>query len=108
MRSAGTVMILIVMLLIANSSLAQQSPGSSVSKVERRVNDNSGGAALFLFGAFCALWAQNTDRNAWLWFFMGLFFNVITVFVLLYKNANDPRRPTVANPTYIGSAPPQG
>jgi uncharacterized membrane protein SpoIIM required for sporulation len=100
MRSAGTVMILIVMLLIANSSLAQeQSPDSSVSKVERQVNDKSGGAALFLFGAFCALWAQNTGRNAWLWFFMGLFFNVITVFVLLYKNANDPRRLTVAHPT---------
>ena len=42
-----------------------------------------------LFGAFCALWAQNTGRNAWLWFFLGLFFSVITVIVLLAKNAND-------------------
>ncbi len=50
---------------------------------------------LVLFGAFCALWAQNTGRNAWLWFFLGLIFSVITVFVLLYKNADDrsgPRR----------------
>jgi len=43
-----------------------------------------------LFGAFCALWAQNTRRNAWLWFFMGAFFNVITVLVLLGKNSSDP------------------
>ena len=46
------------------------------------------GGVLFLFGAFCALWAQNTRRNPWLWFFMGLFFNVITVIVLLVKNAD--------------------
>ena len=42
-----------------------------------------------LFGAFCALWAQNTRRNPWGWFFLGLFFSVITVFVLLWKNADD-------------------
>lgn len=47
------------------------------------------GGAVFLFGAFCALWAQNTRRNPWLWFFMGLFFNVITVIVLLVKNSDD-------------------
>lgn len=47
------------------------------------------GAAAFLFGAFCALWAQNTGRNAWLWFFLGLFFSVITVLVLLYKNSRE-------------------
>jgi hypothetical protein len=45
--------------------------------------------ALFLFSAFCALWAQNTGRNAWLWFFMGLLFSVITVLVLLSKNSED-------------------
>ncbi len=50
------------------------------------------GAALFLFGAFCALWAQNTGRNPWLWFFMGMIFSVITVIVLLSKNAGDLRR----------------
>lgn len=43
-----------------------------------------------LFGAFCALWAQNTRRNAWLWFFAGTIFNVITVLVLLEKNSGDP------------------
>ena len=49
------------------------------------------GAVVFLFGAFCALWAQRTKRNAWLWFFLGLFFNGITVLVLLYKNSKDQR-----------------
>src|SRR5271170_2623844 len=45
------------------------------------------GIAVILAGAFCALWAQNTGRNAWLWFFLGLIFNVIALTVLLYKNA---------------------
>ena len=51
-----------------------------------------GGTVLFLFGAFCALWAQNTNRNPWLWFFLGLIFNVFAVLVLLVKNSNDRRR----------------
>lgn len=41
----------------------------------------------FLSGIFCALWAQNTGRNAWLWFFLGVFFNAIILLVLLYKNS---------------------
>lgn len=53
------------------------------------INDSSTGVSLILFGAFCALWAQNTDRNPWLWFFMGLLFSVVTVIVLLVKNSND-------------------
>lgn len=44
---------------------------------------------LILFGAFCALWAQNTNRNPWYWFFVGVFFNVITVLVLLLYNSRD-------------------
>ena len=43
----------------------------------------------FLFAIFCAYWAQTTRRNAWLWFFLGLFFAPITGLVLLYKTAND-------------------
>jgi len=46
-----------------------------------------GGLACFLFGIFCAYWAQETNRNAWLWFFLGLFFPPITGLVLLYKNS---------------------
>jgi hypothetical protein len=55
------------------------------------IHRDAGGAVFFLFGAFCALWAQSTNRNPWLWFFLGLFFNVITVLVLLVKNSNDRR-----------------
>jgi Na+/melibiose symporter-like transporter len=63
---------------------------SKVLRLENQIRQyGHEGVAFFLFGAFCALWAQNTGRNAWGWFFLGLFFNVITVIVLLYKNSND-------------------
>lgn len=52
---------------------------------------DAAGVAAFVSGAFCAWWAQQTRRNAWLWFFLGLFFNVITLLVLLYKNSHDTR-----------------
>jgi hypothetical protein len=73
---------------------------SRVAQLQSRVanlptsvqSHGSDGAALFLFGAFCALWAQNTNRNAWLWFFLGLIFSVITVVVLLAKNSDDLAR----------------
>lgn len=61
------------------------------------VHNSSDGAALFLFGAFCALWAQNTGRSAWLWFFLGLLFSVITVIFLLYKNSKDRAARAVAS-----------
>ena len=42
------------------------------SDLKRTVKDaGPGGFVIFLFGAFCALWAQNTGRSAWLWFFLG-------------------------------------
>jgi hypothetical protein len=46
-----------------------------------------GGLALFLFGIFCAYWAQETNRSAWLWFLLGLFFAPITGVILLYINS---------------------
>lgn len=46
---------------------------------------------ILLYGAFCALWAQNTGRNAWLWFFLGILFSVISLAVLLAKNGEDRR-----------------
>lgn len=49
----------------------------------------SAGALAILFGAFCALWAQNTKRHSLLWFLFGLFFNVVAVMVLLVKNSDD-------------------
>ena len=66
---------------------------SQLTNLEREVekfDDNSKhSVALFLFGTVCALWAQNTGRNPWLWFFLGLFFSVITVLFLLAKNSSD-------------------
>jgi hypothetical protein len=74
---------------------------SRVSSLEHRISDRAeNGVVLFLFGAICALWAQKTGRNAWLWFFMGAIFSVITILVLLYKNSNDkpqPSGPSTAN-----------
>jgi hypothetical protein len=48
-------------------------------------------ALIILYGAFCALWAQNTGRNAWLWFFLGVVFSAIALGIVLYKNAEDRR-----------------
>jgi hypothetical protein len=63
---------------------------SRVSRLEQKVSSPAeSGAVLFLFGAFCALWAQNTGRSPWGWFFLGVFFSVITVAVLLHKNSVD-------------------
>ena len=90
MRALAALMTVVVLLLIANPTEAQDpSVESRLSKVEREVKDRSAGAVLFLFGAFCALWAQNTGRSAWVWFFLGLLFSVLTVVVLLAKNSND-------------------
>lgn len=64
------------------------------SVLENKVQDINGkfmgsGFILFLFGAFCALWAQNTNRNPWAWFFLGVFFNVIAVLGVLKRNSDD-------------------
>jgi hypothetical protein len=63
---------------------------SRVSELEAGVKDAaSTGLVLFFIGSFCALWAQNTRRNAWAWFFFGAVLNFIALLVLLYKNAED-------------------
>jgi hypothetical protein len=49
----------------------------------------SEGMVFYLFGLFCAYWAQSTRRNAWLWFCLGLFFAPITGLFLLYKNSQN-------------------
>lgn len=43
----------------------------------------------FLFGLFCAYWAQETDRSAWLWFFFGWILAPVAGIVLVYKNSQD-------------------
>ncbi|MEQ9401738.1 MAG: hypothetical protein RJQ04_21405 [Longimicrobiales bacterium] len=41
----------------------------------------------YLFGIFCAYWAQETDRSAFLWFVMGTLFAPFAGPVLLVKNS---------------------
>lgn len=43
----------------------------------------------FLFGLYCAQWAQNTNRSAWGWFFFGLFLAPIAGLVLVSKNNSE-------------------
>ena len=99
-------------LLVAATSLAMAWPlparaaaesavvGSEVAQLDARVSalerqavawSDRGEFAvlLFLFGAFCALWAQNTGRNPWIWFFLGAALNGATVLYLLWNNAQD-------------------
>jgi hypothetical protein len=54
-----------------------------------KMQSEVGGLVFFLFGIFCAYWAQTTRRNAWLWFFLGLFLAPIAGLIILYKNSND-------------------
>jgi len=93
----------LLVFLLCGSALAQVEPArvthleTRVSSLEQNIKQfASEGMVLTLFAAFCALWAQQTGRNAWLWFFVGGLFSVITVLVLLWKNAEDinRRRPT--------------
>lgn len=50
----------------------------------------------FLFAVFCAYWAQETARSAWLWFVFGLLLPPIAGIALLSKNA--VRRERLAKP----------
>jgi hypothetical protein len=61
---------------------------SKIAELQRQVG-NVPTIAIFMTGAFCALWAQNTGRSGWLWFFLGVFFSIFTVLVLLAKNSGD-------------------
>ncbi len=92
------------LLSLASFLIAQQTQPdvqlleSRVEHLESEIEDVRGTAAgayavvFFLFGAFCALWAQYTGRSAWGWFFLGLFFGPITVIVLLVKHRGDKER----------------
>ena len=93
MRLVIIIAILVATLIVPTVSGQEQEPlEARVQRLEQRQADLTSGAVSFLFGAFCALWAQNTRRSAWLWFFLGLFFSVFTVIVLLSKNSADRAR----------------
>jgi hypothetical protein len=63
-----------------------------LERVERSVSHTDAMISVgIVSAAICALWAQNSGRNPWLWFFAGLIFSGIALLVLLYKNANDLR-----------------
>ncbi|ADY55449.1 hypothetical protein Sgly_1124 [Syntrophobotulus glycolicus DSM 8271] len=62
------------------------------SSLENEMKNNDGqfrasnGCLMFLFGAFCALWAQNHRRNALVWFIAGAAFTVIAALAVLLLN----------------------
>jgi hypothetical protein len=58
-------------------------------RIERASRSWTGAA--FVGSVFAAWWAQQTKRNAWLWFFLTLFFAPFALPVLLYKNSLDVR-----------------
>jgi len=65
---------------------------SENQNLERRMDeleDNAaaGGVGLFVSGILCALWAQYTQRSAWLWFFFGLILAPVALIVMVWKNA---------------------
>jgi hypothetical protein len=77
------------------TKLEQEGPytSASVKMLERRLRDNGAlGAAAFLAGCFCALWAQNTGRGAWRWFFFGFFLAPFALIILLTNNSTDSTR----------------
>ncbi len=76
----------------AQDTATELTPESLDQPLLEEENENPGPAMIFvllLFAFFCALWAQNTKRNPWLWFFLGLIFSIITAFVMLHKNSMD-------------------
>ncbi len=97
---ASVLLLFLLSILIPDAVKADEQMGRRIAELEMRIKNSptpiqthgDNGALVFLFGIFCALWAQNTGRSAWLWFFLGLFFSIITVIVLLNKNSDDLAR----------------
>ncbi len=86
-----------LLVLLAPAELFAQLTERRIEQAETRIQrlERSGrayGGAAFVAAVVAALWAQNTRRNAWLWFIVTLFFAPITLFVLLYKNSKDRGR----------------
>jgi hypothetical protein len=97
MRTVAVIGAAIMLMLVGLTATATAQRGDDlgerVTRLESEVRDNTSvGLTLFLFGVFCALWAQNTGRNPWAWFFLDLLFNLVTVAVLLAKNSKESAR----------------
>ncbi|GEM_PF-2217199 len=81
--------------VFAQTSLVEANTENGVVIAEEPLIDIDSGdyasvtLVMFLAGAFCALWAQNSGRNPWLWFFLGMLFNFLTVLIMLMKNSSD-------------------
>ena len=54
-------------------------------------------SAPVVFGFFSAWWAQQTGRNAWLWFAFGMLLTPLAGIVLLLLNA-DRSRSSISSP----------
>jgi len=69
---------------------------SQVATLKQSVQQAGNGVVLglFVFAVFCAVWAQNTNRSAVLWFVLGFLplINFFTAIVLLAKNSRDRKR----------------
>lgn len=89
--------LVLTIFLMAPLQVEAQLTERRVERLETRVEKlehagKSYAGAAFACAVVAALWAQNTRRNAWLWFFAALLFAPIAMLVLLYKNSNDVRR----------------
>jgi Na+/melibiose symporter-like transporter len=68
------------------SALVSMKMGSKEVKI---LDKDTSGLVMFLFGCVCALWAQNSGRGAWTWFFLGLFLGPVAAVAMLWKNSHD-------------------
>lgn len=104
---------LLLVLLVCGTGFAsaEMTADAKVHELEQRVNKleekgslvsmkfNNGeiklmekdtsGLVMFAFGVVCALWAQNTGRGPWKWFFFGMLTGPIASVVMLWKNSTD-------------------
>ena len=64
--------------------------GRAWAKYLRPMGDYaSTGLVFYLFGLFCAYWAQESGRSPWTWFLLGWLFAPFTGLFLLMKNSED-------------------
>ncbi|MEM9400772.1 MAG: hypothetical protein AAF984_11240, partial [Verrucomicrobiota bacterium] len=59
---------------------------------------------LFLYGAFAALWAQNTGRSVRKWFMLGLGLNMLTLLYILIVNGREKESEKLRNAPTIATS----